>query len=111
VSDGELIRELSDSDKPLCPNIGQPINAAHALRNRMLNAFYEAAEKNTDGDMTEPVDKAYYAAAYGFTTSDRMNLYRDSASFVRGREIVVVEAWYFRCGICGLILPASRRES
>jgi hypothetical protein len=109
MSDHEVIRELTDSDKPLCPNIGWPTNPAHQLRTRMLDAFYEAAERDADDEMPEPLDKAYHAAAYGPTTSDRMNLYRCSVSFLHHRKITTVEMWYFQCGICGLILPASER--
>lgn len=107
---GEIIRNLTD--RPLCPNsTNMPIHPAHTIRNRMLDAFYNAAEKNDDNEMPEPVDKAYYAAAYGPSTDDRMWLFREAVSFMQGREYITVESWWFRCFICGLNLPAQRREA
>lgn len=106
---GEIIRNLMD--RPLCPNgTNMPIHPAHTLRTRMLDAFYNAAEKNADGEMLEPVDKAYSAAAYNGPTDDRMWLFRETVSFTQGREYITVESWWFRCHICGLILPAQRTK-
>ena len=105
---GELIRSLDDSGRPLCPNtLGGPIDSRHEAHVRTLNAFYEAAEKDADGEMAPPVDASYHAAAYG-AVSDRMYLYVEDASFTYRGQRVTVEAWYFRCLICGLVLSASR---
>jgi hypothetical protein len=108
---GEIIRTLSDSDKPLCPAVAQmPPSEAHMLRNRMLDAFYEKAERNTDGEFASTeVESAYYAAAYGPQVSERMDLFRESVSFLEHGTYAVVESFYFRCRVCGLILPAQRR--
>jgi hypothetical protein len=104
---GEIIRE--SMERPMCPNgISEPIHPAHRMRIRMLDAYSNAAERDADGEMAPPVDQAYYAAAYSGSTEDRMWLYREAAGFMRGRVHTLVEAWYFRCQICGLILPAQR---
>lgn len=104
---GEIIRE--PIDRPMCPNgFIEPIHPSHRMRIRMLDAFSKAAERDADGEMTEPVGKAYYAAAYEGPTEDRMWLYRETVGFMRGRGHIIVEAWYFRCTICGLMLPAQR---
>jgi hypothetical protein len=104
----EIIRDISDNDKPLCPNIGYPSNAAHQLHVRTLDAFYEATDKDADGELPEAVGKAYHAAAYG-AVSDRMDLYVAQTSFMRGGRSTIVEAWWFKCPICGFILPAAAK--
>jgi hypothetical protein len=112
MSDGGVVRTLSESDLPMCPNgMMRPIHQAHQLRTTMINAAYEASKQyeNNDGELPEPLDKMSQALGYGPTTADRMNLYFDRVSFLdRGGEFVTVEAWYFRCAICGLMLPAQR---
>lgn len=101
----EIVREASEG--PLCPNgLGSPIHPAHELRVRVLDAFYEATEKDDDGEMPAPVETAYGAAAYGVTT-DRMDLFRHSSAFFSGNRQVLIESYWFRCRVCGLILPAS----
>jgi hypothetical protein len=111
MSDGGVVRTLSDSDLPMCPNgMLRPIHEAHQLHTRMIDALYEATKpyENEDGELPEPLDKASTALSYGPTTADRMHLYFDRVGFMQGREHVMVEAWYFRCAICGLMLPAQR---
>lgn len=111
MSDGGVIRMLSESDLPMCPNgMMRPIHPAHALRTTMINAVYDVTKEheNDDGELPEPLDKVSQALSYGPTTADRMNLYFDRVSFLQGREFVMVEAWHFRCAICGLMLPAQR---
>ena len=60
------------------------------------------------GSAPEALEKVSTALDYGPTTADRMHLYFDRTSFMQGREFITVEAWYFRCAICGLMLPAQR---
>lgn len=108
---GEIIRTLRDDSKPLCPrSTNLPVAEEHMLRNRVLDAFYNAAEKDGDGEMAPPVDAAYHAAAYG-PVNDRMDLFTTSASFLHQGAPVVVESWWFRCPVCGFVLPASRMPS
>lgn len=103
----EIVRSLPDTSKPLCPNSLEPVHQAHQLRNRILDAFCEAAEKGADGDMVEPAGRAYQAAAYE-RVGDSMELYRHSASFLDGGDTyTVVESFWRRCGVCGLVLPAG----
>lgn len=101
-------------DKPLCPRSFGPGSVAteHEVHVRMANAFYNAAPKNEDdGEFVSPdVDKAYSAAVYGPTTGTDMDLYVESSGGRYGGEHVVVEAFYFKCHVCGFILPANRRE-
>lgn len=111
MSDGGIVRTLSESDLPPCPNgMMRPIHQAHQLRTTMIDAAYGAtkAYETDDGELPEALDKVSQALDHGPTTIDRMNLYFDRVSFLQGRQIVAVEAWYFRCAICGLMLPAQR---
>lgn len=108
---GELVRSLPDTEGPLCPStLGGTTDPRHEATVRTLNAFYEAAAKDADGELVPPVDAAYSAAAYG-TMSDRMRLYVERVGFTYQGQRVVVESWYFKCGTCGFVLPASRVEA
>lgn len=111
MSDGGIVRMLSETDLPMCPNgILRPIHQAHQLRNTMIDAHYDVTKpyQDEDGELPEALQKASNALHYGPTTADRMHLYFNRVSFLQGRQLVKVEAWYFRCAICGLMLPAQR---
>ena len=105
------IIDIQQRDLPMCPNsFGLPGNPAHQLHNRILDTLHRAIPHDEDtGEAIDPkMDEVYAAAAYE-TVSDRMYLYHDSVSFHEGRaRHAVVESWYFRCGVCGLVLPANR---
>lgn len=104
----EIIRTLTSGDKPLCPNsTNAPIHEAHQLHTRVVDAFYNAAEKDDEGEMSAPLDKAYSAAAYG-SVSDNMELFVAAASFPYRSEFVRVESWWWKCPVCGFVLPANR---
>lgn len=105
---GELI-QLSRNDKPLCPNVSGigPINPQHELHNRLVDVLTETAEKDSDGELAPPADALYVAVAYG-RVSDRMDLYRHSAATAGAAGFVKVEAWWWQCCVCGLVLPAQR---
>jgi hypothetical protein len=105
-----MLIDVPDMELPLCPNVGWPGNSAHELHNRTLDAFYNAVEKDVEGEMPEPVAKAYNAAAYG-QVSDRMNLYREAVVVNYGGSSLTVQAWWFKCPICGFVLPASERHA
>lgn len=105
----EIVRDLRGGDGPLCPNsVGEPLHDAHRLHVRTLDAFYNAADKDSDGELPEAVERAYGAAAYEQIT-DRMDLFRHSNSITEGNRPVVVESYWYRCRVCGLVLPATRR--
>jgi hypothetical protein len=104
--------ETLGSDRPLCPNdISFPLNQFHAERNRLLDEFYNAAEKDAEGEFTSPeVNEAYGTAAYGKDRRGKgMLLYRTSVTPMHQAALFgTVEAWWFRCQICGFVLPAQR---
>ncbi len=94
---------------PLCPGSFPPAHPSHAARNDVLDAVYTASPKNEDSEIQpESAANAYHAAAYGTDgrDGDRMRLYCDTA-WPLGSPQVIIRAWYFRCRVCGLILPAG----
>lgn len=95
---------------PLCPNdYGDPQHPSHQLRVRFADAVHEATPRNADGEPASPeLDAVNNAVAYGPTTDNRMRLYRATVQAMDVRGTVTVEALFFRCQICGLVLPASR---
>lgn len=103
-----MLVEIVGGGGPMCPNGMEPIHPAHALRVRITDAFYNAAEKDADGEMPPELEAAYTAATYGPGTGDRMRLYMESAAPANGPRRVV-EAWWFQCVLCGLVLPAVAR--
>lgn len=113
------IKVLDESDLPLCPNSMPPVHSSHQVRTRLLNAFYgEMSKHELGGDNVgelpehlKPLEDAYHAAAYTSSASDRMQLFRTTSAFLEGRFPKAVEAFYYRCGTCGTVLPASRTPS
>lgn len=97
---------------PICPNDLPPRSREHQLATDIGDDVYTAAgpvDEET-GEHSELVDKLTEAAYHGRHASSRMNLYRDE---VDARSTVTpggvkVEALFFRCHVCGLVLPANR---
>jgi hypothetical protein len=106
----EGVIDLLHGDGPICPNaMLEPIHPAHAIEVRMQNVVYDAIPRDGDGEPTTPELAAVnHEVNYGKRVSHRMNLYRDVVSALQGSLPVAVEALFFRCGICGLVLPANR---
>jgi hypothetical protein len=106
----EGVIDLLNSEGPICPNaMLEPIHPSHAIAVRAANAVYDAIPRDSDGEpTTEDLQKVNTAVSYGPDTTNRMRLYRDVVSAMQGSAPVAVEALFFRCGLCGLTLPASR---
>lgn len=96
------------SGGPLCPQSLPPVHPSHALRVALADAAFEASPQ-IDGDYAtrdvEAINTALHNAAGG---SDGMSLYRDTVTALNTSGPTTVEALYFRCLTCGLILPAQR---
>jgi hypothetical protein len=106
-SDGLI--DLSVGDGPLCPNAMPPVSAQHAMLRQIQDAAYRAAEYDTDGEpVSAEAGKVVDAVHYGPETAGRMRLYRDTVAAQSYSIPVAVEALYFRCTVCGLVLPANR---
>lgn len=89
---------------PLCPQSTPPVHAAHAVRERVFDGFFEAA-RGEGTEMPPAADQAYHAAAR--KVSAEMSLYVANAEgMVRGTLFEVRAAW-FRCPTCGFVLPAE----
>lgn len=110
-SDGLI--DIIEGRGPLCPASMPPVSAAHALLRQIQNVAYQATEYDGDGEPVSPEAGAVVDAVhYGNETDSRMRLYRDAVSALGGRRgMVAVEALYFRCPLCGFVLPANRVQS
>jgi hypothetical protein len=102
-----MIVDINPQERPLCPNNGSPQHPAHKLHNELIDIVSANTEHDEDFEVVQPEsDKINAAVAYG-RFDGRMYLYKDSVSYIQGRTFMLVEAWYFRCNLCGLILPAT----
>jgi hypothetical protein len=106
----EGVIDLLHGDGPLCPNsMLEPIHPSHAMHVRVSNVVYDNTPRDADGEPTTPeLAKVGQEVNYGQAVSSRMRLYRNVVSALSGSFPVAVEALFFRCGICGLTLPANR---
>lgn len=109
MSDSGIVK-LADFDKPICPNMStDPGNKAHELYVRMQNVIYETAEKDADGEIAnQSVADVINALSY-LKMNDRMDLYfiQNVLPLKYGHQSFV-ESFYYKCHICGFILPAQR---
>jgi len=109
--ESEGLIDLVMGDGPLCPNgFGGVMSAEHATLRRVQNVAHAATAYDSDGEHVSPeAGRVTDAVHYGPETDGRMRLYRDVVSAASGTGLpVAVEALYFRCGLCGLVLPANR---
>lgn len=106
-----IIRNVDSHDLPLCPNkILGPPSPLHAEEVRNANLIYEALPKDEeDGDLTPEADKLQEEMRS--RAHERMQLYHQTTGFFRGSRRIVVESYFYKCLICGLILPAHQQES
>lgn len=80
-------------DQPPCPNESDyPLNQFHYERTRLLDALYNAAEKDENGEfVSSEVNDAYNATVYGTSNG-----------------IVVNQAWFVRrCPFRDVALPVN----
>lgn len=110
MSDSGIVRELSHTDKPMCPNVTSGLmNEAHAIHVKTLNAFYNAAQKDENGELkNQDTENAYTAASYT-VVNNKMDLYFARVSWFTGSSFRAVETYWFQCHICGLVLPAYEK--
>lgn len=100
-----MILDVVPSDLPLCPNIESPL---HQLHVRLQDAAYNSNPITEDLDFhTEELNTMYDAIAYK-QFNGRMHLYKDSVTVTT--QQITVTAYYFRCNICFLILPATEKS-
>jgi hypothetical protein len=102
----EIIRGVSEQDLPLCPATD---SALHRTAVAALDAVYNAGEKDGDGLEFISPDVAVVYEALHKRLNDRMWLYRATTSLPHPSR-GYVEAYYFRCMVCGFTLPAVERS-
>jgi len=114
MSRGELIRDTHGGG-PLCPMSMGALSGEHRAErifdDLMHNAFKPLRSNDTgqpdpEGDLPPDLDKAYSAVIYSPTYS-RMHLHKEGTTFMEGRTIIDVEAYYWRCHLCGHTIPAT----
>lgn len=108
-----MIIDINPNDLPLCPNSGSyPRNPLHDFHNIISDVASDSAE--TDPESSEFVDaaaeKMYEAVAYG-RFNGRMHLYKEGVTDISRGVVTYIYVWYFKCNICGLILPATGAET
>lgn len=103
---GELIR-IPDSDRPLCPNSGSPINYAHAEVNAILDMIWNKFDKNEDDEFTNPAITEVWNLIKD-RRSIYMYLHKDTTGFPLLGELIYIESYYFKCHTCGCILPTNK---
>lgn len=102
----EIIRNIDEQGLPLCPATD---SALHRTAVAALDAVYNAGEKDGDSlEFTVPAVDAVYQALHA-RFNDRMWLYRATTSLPHPARSYV-EAYYFRCMVCGFTLPAVERD-
>ena len=104
-----MLLQYSGNKGPLCPNQLDPMHPMHRFHVNLQDAAYKASSVDTETlEFTEPgAEKVYSAISYE-QYDGYMRAYRDvSTVLLRGRP-EGIETYYFRCSICGLILPANK---
>lgn len=109
MSETGLIDLLDRDGGPLCPGSYPPRNEAHALHVRVSDTVHKATPRDINGEPATPELAAVsHAVNYGPDLSERMRLYRDTVAALDWQGTVTVEALFFRCTLCGFVLPATR---
>jgi hypothetical protein len=100
---------------PLCPQAFPPFAPEHAIQRALLDAAYvgapraEPVEESATAELTPDADAVYTALAHDKIT-DYMDLYTHRVGFMAGRVYTEAEAFWFRCRVCGFVLPAQAAD-
>lgn len=112
MSRGGLVKTLDGG--PLCPmsfgNLSGEHRAERIYNDLMYNAFKPLRETggqpDPDGDLPPALESVYSQVVYNNTYRE-MHLHREVTQFVEGRTIAEVEAYFWRCHLCGHTIPAT----
>lgn len=96
--------DINPNDKPLCPNMSHP---KHLLHNQLLDEASNNMEHNEDHEIINEESQKVYSALCGGRFDGRMYLYKDSVTNYGRGYLEYIEAWYFKCYICELVIPAT----
>lgn len=108
----ELVRQLSETDRLLCPrSMGPWHDAAHAVAVRFQDAVYDGLKpfRDEDGELPEgnEAGRAADDAVHGDLVTDRMWLMKDSTAFAYAGRYTTVETYWWECRLCGFVLPCT----
>jgi hypothetical protein len=90
---------------PICPN-DNSASREHRAVNMVRNAYSQQLTEDEDGQLTPEHDRLFSDAEK--LIPDRMHLFRITAAPSGQRGYV--ESWFFKCPVCGFILPAQWKE-
>lgn len=104
-----MIIDVPMQELPLCPNSYNPMHPLHQFHVQLQDAAYKsnATDENLEFE-TDELTKMYGSLSDD-RFSGRMYLYRDGVTVYK-HGVNRIESWYFRCYICGLILPAVAHQ-
>jgi len=89
----------------LCPQSFSPQAREHAEQVALLNRMYGVMEHDDD-TLEAPADQErIYRAAEG--DGDWMRLYHEDKGTIFQGRMYTIKAGYYRCQVCGFVLPVS----
>lgn len=102
---------VDTQERPICPNQFFPIHPSHELHLKLRDAAIAAMDKDQYGKPVQleqqlEQQRVYNAIVHNEQYDGRMNLYTMQVGYDAG--FASIEAWFFRCGVCGLIIAANR---
>lgn len=110
-----IVREVRLNNGPLCPQSIYPANGRHQAATDFADRLYRAmepfkvdAEGNPDpaGELPANLETIYHKVVHPEDNS-HMILHSETTEFVQGRKLVTVETYFWKCHLCGHILPAT----
>ena len=96
---------VDTSLQPLCPQSFAPMHPLHQQSIDAQNKLYDAMAFLRDDD--SEVAPQYEGIASALN-DENMRLYVSNAYAIGHRARI--EAWFFRCLVCGFVLPANRED-
>lgn len=93
---------IEHRDGILCPQSMPPIAQEHLAHVSLADRAYEAAGKDAEGELTPESAKIQMAISENW-----MRLYHDYWLGPVDAVRVTVESYYWRCQVCGFVLPAQ----
>lgn len=103
-----MLVTMRSDQLPLCPNTMSPVHPLHAFHVNIQDAASSSAEHDEDNQFTHEAASKMYSAISDQLYDGRMRLYMDSNFVFTLRK--TVEVWYYRCTVCGLVLPAVAKD-
>lgn len=106
---GQLL--TNQTSGPMCPkSYGPAPDIAHAAVTAMEDRLHRATEPlaDADGELPPEIDKLWCDSVYANDVR-RMQMFYESGTAMMGQTVVTLETYFFRCTVCGFILPAHAK--